>query len=147
MVGARRRRVKAAQAWILLLALIGCFWRTYGRAAAVHADVLVAMARKGADLIAGGRLTAETMPELTYPLERADAFVRAAAARSRGRPPQSLVALEDLVAAYRAFLDTLDRLRRTTRGEAARTALAPYLTEVEQAAEEVRAALRAEHRL
>jgi hypothetical protein len=104
------------------------------------------MARKGADLVASGRLTAETMPELTYPLERAQAFAHEARARSRGTPPASLDALDVLIARYRDFVDALDRVRRDTRGETARAALAEPLARVEEAAERVRAALRAERR-
>jgi hypothetical protein len=87
------------------------------------------------------------MPELTYPLERAAAFARAAAARSRDAPPPSLRAFDALLARYRAFVDTLDRVRRAERGEEARAALAPSLAAVEAAGEAVRAALRAEGRL
>ena len=104
------------------------------------------MARKGADLVASGRLTAETMPELTYPLERAQAFVREARSRSAGAPPPSLDALDVLVARYRDFVDALDRVRRDTRGDAARAALAGPLAAVEEAADGVRAALRAERK-
>jgi len=104
------------------------------------------MARKGADLVVAGRLTAESMPELTYPLERAQAFAHEARARARGAPPPSLDALDVLVARYRDFVDALDRVRRDTRGDAARDALAQPLAGVEVAAEGVRAALRAEGR-
>ena len=124
--------------------LAGCFWRTYGRLAATHVDLLVAMARKGTDLVASGRLTAESMPELTYPLERAQAFVHDARARSRGAPPASLAALDELCARYQAFLDALDRVRRERSGEAARTALAGPLGAFEAAGETTHAALRAE---
>jgi len=103
---------------VVNLSLFGaCSWRSYGKATATHADLLVAMARKGADLVASGRLTAESLPELTYPLERADAFLRAAAARSTDHPPPSL------------------------------RALAEPLATVERAGEGVRAALHAEGRL
>jgi hypothetical protein len=143
MVGAARSRVKAA----LLFALAaGCFWRSYGRLAATHAELLAAMARKGSDLVASGRLTAESMPELTYPLERADAFVRAARARSGAAGPPSLDALETLVARYRAFVDALDRVRREQRGDAARATLAPALARVEDAAAAVDRALGEERR-
>src|SRR5205814_2235774 len=74
IVGGGGARVKAALALALLA---GCFWRTYGRLAATHAELLVAMARKHTDLVASGRLTAESMPELTYPPERAQAVARA----------------------------------------------------------------------
>ena len=102
------------------------------------------MARKGTDLVASGRLTAESMPELTYPLERADAFVHAARARSGADGPRSLDALETLVARYRAFVDVLDRVRREQTGEAARAALTPALAGVEDAAAAVDGALREE---
>jgi len=148
IVGGSRRRVKVVLALVINLSLLGaCFWRSYGKATATHADLLVAMARKGADLVASGRLTAESLPELTYPLERADAFLRAAAARSTDHPPPSLRALEDLRARYQEFLDALDRVRREKSGEAARAALAEPLAMVERAGEGVRAALHAEGRL
>src|SRR5206468_223027 len=140
MLGGGGVRVKAVFALVLLA---GCFWRTYGRLAATHVDLLVAMARKGTDLVASGRLSAESMPELTYPLERAEAFVHDARARS-GAPPASLDALDTLCARYRAFVDALDRVRRERSGEAARAALADPLAAVEAAAERVRAELRAE---
>jgi hypothetical protein len=132
----------------MALALLGgCFWRSYGRLATTHVEVLVGIARKGADLVAGGRFTAESMPELTYPLERAQAFSRAAAARSGAARPASLEAFEILLVRYREFLDALDRVRREQGGEAARRALAPPLAAIEAAGEGVRAALRAEGRL
>ena len=105
------------------------------------------MARKHTDLVASGRLTAESMPELTYPLERAEAFAREARARSGGAPPASLEALDALCGRYRAFVDALDRVRRERSGETARAALAEPLAAVEAAAETVRVALRAERRL
>jgi len=130
-----------------VLALVaGCFWRSYGRIAATHVDLLTAMAHKGADLVASGRLTAESMPELTYPLERAQAFVADAKARSGGAAPPSLAALDALVARYRDFVDVLDRVRREQTGEQARAALAAPLAEVDRAAEAVRAALATEAR-
>ena len=128
----------------MLLLVLGCFWRSYGRLAATHVEVLTSIARKGADLVAGGRMTAETMPELTYPYERAQAFARTAAARSGGAPPASLAAFERLLAAYRGFLDTLDRVRRELNREAARVALAGPLAAIEAAGAEVRESLRSE---
>lgn len=142
MVGGGGRRVKAAVAFAVLTA--ACTGRSYGRLMATHVDLLTALARKGADLVASGRLTAESMPELTYPLERAQAFAASEAARRRDAPPPSLVAFQAFVARYRDFVDTLDRVRREQSGEAARAALAPSLRALESAAEEVRAALRRE---
>ena len=131
----------------LALFLASCFWRAPGHQAEVHAAVLLEEARKGRDLVVRGRLAAESMPELTYPLERADAFARTATARSADHPPASLLALDDLRARYQAFLDALDRVRREKSGDAARAALAEPLAAVERAGETVRTALRAEGRL
>jgi hypothetical protein len=148
MVSGRGRRVKAALLFALAGAsAAGCFWRSYGRLAATHVEVLAAMARKGADLVASGRLTAESMPELTYPLERAQAFARAATERSGEARPGSLSAFAALLDRYRAFVDALDRVRRVETGDAARAALAAPLAAVEEGGETVLAALRAEHRL
>jgi len=143
MVGGGARRVKAA----LALALVtGCFWRSYGHLMAAHVDVLVGEAHKGVDLVVGGRLAAESMPELTYPLERAEAFARDAATRAP-HDLGSLAAFQTLIAHYRALIDLLDQVRRQHRGEAARAALTASLAAVDQAGEAVRAALRAEGRL
>ncbi|MFN8545005.1 MAG: hypothetical protein U0807_12495 [Candidatus Binatia bacterium] len=142
MLGPKDRRVKVA----LLLACIamGCFWRAYPKQVMTHADLLVAMARKGTDLVTAGAFTAETMPELTYPLERASMFVRGAEARVGSSRPASLAALGDLCERYRALVDVLDRVRRTERGDAARAVLAAPLAAVEQGGALVHAALAAE---
>src|SRR5262245_14598239 len=145
MVSGPAGRVKVAL--VLLVALTACFWRSYGRAAVTHTDLLIALARKGAALVVSGRFTAESMPELTYPLERAQAFVQTAHAKSGNAPPPSLTALETLLARYQHFVDTLDLTRRTTNGPAAEAALATPLHDVETAADAVHAALRAEGRL
>lgn len=125
----------------------GCFWRSYGPQLVTHADVLVSIARKGADLVGGGRLTAESMPELTYPLERAAAFAARAATKSGDVPPASLVAFQALIARYREFVDALDRVRREREPGAARAELAAPLGAVETAARGVQEALRTEGRL
>ena len=130
-----------------MVLLAGCFWRSYGPQAATHADVLVGIARKGADLVGNGRLTAESMPELTYPFERAAAFAETARAAGGEGPPESLLALEALIARYREFVDALDQARRAYEPGDARTALAAPLAAVEAAGARVRAALEAEGRL
>ena len=127
---------------VLASALTGCFWHSYGRLALTHVDLLEALARKGADLVASGRLTAESMPELTYPLERAQAFAKQAHARAGDAPPASLAAFDTLVSRYRAFVDALDRVRREQRGADARAALEEPLHAVEDAAAAARVALR-----
>ena len=105
-----------------------------------HTELLVAVARKGRDLVATGRFTAESLPELTYPLERANAF-GADATRRASPPPASLVAFETLLARYRTFVELLDDTRRTKRGAAGAAELAQPLADVEAAAVEVTAAL------
>jgi hypothetical protein len=129
---------------ILLLLAAGCFWRSYGPYVATHTDVLVGIARKGADLVGSGRLTAESMPELTYPLERAVAFADRAGARSGDAPPPSLLAFRGLIVCYREFVDALDRVRRSHGASEARAELAPPLAAVEEAAAAVHRALDAE---
>ena len=128
---------------VLACAATGCFWRRYPGRAAVHVDVLVGMAHKGVDLVGAGRFTAESLPELTYPLERAQAFAREAHART-GEPPPSLDAFDRLVAAYRALVDSTDRVRRERPGPAGAEALAAPLAAVDAAAAAVREALAAE---
>lgn len=145
MVSGGRHTVKAIAALLVIVAT-GCFWRSYAPRMTTHADLLVSMARKGVDLVGANRLTAETMPELTYPLERAQAFAKDARARSGDTPPPSLLAFERLVARYRAFVDALDRDRREQRGAEAAGALAEPLAQVVVAADAVRAALAGEKR-
>lgn len=144
IVGGAARPVKAALALVLLA---GCFWRSYGPQAAAHVDVLVGVARKGADLVGGGRFSAESMSELTYPLERAVAFARKARARARGTAPESLLAMEALIERYREFVSALDGVRRDHAPEDARVALADPLAAVESAGRSVREALAREGRL
>lgn len=144
IVGGAAGPVKAA---LGLALLAGCFWRSYGPEAATHAEVLVAIAHKGADLVGKGRFTAESMPELTYPLERAVAFADRAAARSAEPPPPSLLALRLLIGRYRDFVDVLDDVRRRLDGAEARAALVQPLAAVEAAAAELRRALVAEGRI
>jgi hypothetical protein len=135
MLGPGRVGVKAALA-LALGALAGCHTRgDTARAAATHVELMVAMAAKGSDLLANGRFTAESLPELTYPLERADAFARALEAR--GAPPPWLSAFRVVLARYRDVLDTLDRIRREQRGEGARAAMAPSLEALRTAAASV----------
>jgi hypothetical protein len=80
--------------------------------------------------VASGRLTAESMPELTYPLERAQAFAKQARARAGDAPPASLAAFETLVDRYRAFVERSTACGREQRGADARAALERPLTAV-----------------
>src|SRR5262249_38149936 len=120
----------------------GCFWHSYPERMRTHTELLVEFARKGRDLVATGRFRAESLAELTYPLERASAFA-AEARRHAAAPPPSLAAFERLVDRYRVFVDRLDRSRRDDAAEAA-AALAQPLADVEAAAHDVTAALARE---
>jgi hypothetical protein len=131
---------------VLVATVAGCFWRTYGARAAMHTDLLVAMTRKGTDLVRARRFAPENLPELYYPLERALAFAAGARRRSGEHPPESLVALEALLGRYEAFCHAVDELRRGPRTPAARRTLRDAVREVDAAATTVRRALAAEGR-
>ena len=139
------RRVKAI-AWpcAVLLLLAGCFWRSYGARLAMHADLLVAMAQKGTDLVDTDRFTPENLPELHYPLDRARAFAADAARRSGDDPPGSLRAFQALLAAYGEFCDAADRARHETGTPHA--AVHEATDRVRQRAAEVHEALASEGR-
>jgi hypothetical protein len=144
MVGSTVGGVKAKRLLIALLvcavSAAGCWWRSYPARMRTHTELLVAFARKGRDLVATGRFTAESLPELTYPLERANAF-GAEAKRRASPPPASLAAYETLLARYSSFVELLDDARRAKRGAAGAADLARPLADVEAAAAEVTAAL------
>ena len=111
-VGGVKAKRAVGVAFLCLAVAAGCWWRSYPERMRTHTELLVAFARKGRDLVATGRFTAENLPELTYPLERATAF----AADARGRvtpPPASLRAFETLLERYRAFVELVDDVRRT----------------------------------
>src|SRR5262245_63707048 len=143
IVGPGPVRVKAIIC-LACIAVAGCFWRSYAARMRTHAEVMPSIARKAVDLVATGRFTAESMPELTYPLERAQAFAREARRRAGSSVPESLIAFERLIARYNAFIDALDRTRREQRGSAAADVLAEPLRAVEEAAAAVGDALRRE---
>jgi hypothetical protein len=127
------------------MALLGaCFWHSYAPRMRTYAEVMVSIAHKGADLVRTGHFTAESVPELTYPLERAEAFAREVRGHAGAEPPGSLLAFETLIARYRSFIDALDRRRREhAPGDAAAT-LAEPLRAVDDAAADVDQALRRE---
>ena len=100
----------------------------------------MAFARKGRDLVVTGRFTAENLPQLTYPLERAAAFA-ADVQRRTETPPASLLAFERLLERYRAFVERVDRERHERAGPPDATALDAQVAEIESAAGAVAAAL------
>jgi hypothetical protein len=124
----------------------GCFWRSYGARMAMHTDLLVAMTRKGTDLVKTVRFTPENLPELHYPLDRARAFAADAARRSGQEPPPSLQAFEKLLAAYGEFCRVVDDVRTARFEGARRQMLREAARSVRQNAAAVRGALTAEGR-
>ena len=110
----------------------------------MHSDLLVAFAGKARDLVASGRFTAENLPELTYPLERATAF-DADVRRRAPEPPASLLAFERLLDRYRAYVDLVDRTRRDSAADRLGPVTAA-LDGVEQAARDVATALADDRR-
>lgn len=114
---------------------------------AMHTDLLVAMARKGGDLVKADAFTPENLPELHYPLERARDFAARATRRSGEAPPASLGAFGALLDTYEAFYRVADDARRSGRGTAARSALRAAERAVRAAAAVVHKALAAEGRV
>jgi hypothetical protein len=124
----------------------GCFWRSYGARMAMHADVLLAMTRKGTDLVKTGRFTPENLPELHYPLDRARWFAADATRRSGQEPPPSLRAFEELLAAYGEFCRVVDAVRTARLDGVRRRVLREAARSVRRNAAAVHAALAAEGR-
>lgn len=103
--------VKAFGVLYLLCALSGCFWHRYPRLVVTHAQLLADMAEKGRDLVALGRFTAESLPELTYPYERAAAYEASVRSAAGVRALPSLEIFSAMVAQYKTFLQALDDVR------------------------------------
>jgi hypothetical protein len=147
MLGSRIGGVKAKYAFVAALACLvvagGCWSRRYPERLRTHTELLVSFTHKGRDLVTTGRFTAESLPELTYPLERAAAF--AAEARHRlARPPASLAAFDTLVARYRAFVQLVDDARRDHDARGVAERLDAAVAGVDAAADEARRALERE---
>jgi len=143
MLGPAFRAVKANCVLVVLVAglgvVSGCFWRSYPDRLRTHSELLVSFAHKARDLVAARRFTAENLPELTYPLERASAFA-AQGRQHAATPPASLVAFEVLIDRYRAFVDLVDQMRRDRAGPDAARALDAPLLAIDAAASDVKVA-------
>jgi hypothetical protein len=131
--------------FLVLSAATGCFWHRYPRLVVTHAELLADMAQKGRDLVVLGRFTAETLPELTYPLERARAFEQDALRRAGSPAPASLAPFSRLVRSYQGFVQTLDDLRRQPAADQARdqAALDAVVASIRADADAVKAAVAA----
>lgn len=146
IVGRAPRSVKAIVLASALLALPGCFWRSYGARIAMHTSLLVSMAHKGVDLVRARAFAPENLPELHYPLERAAAYAQAARRHAGDRPPASLAAFETLLVRYATFCQVADDARRTGPTRGGRDALRRAEHDVRDAARAVRSALAREGR-
>ena len=94
----------------LSLTLSGCYWLKYNKLMRTHVELLLAMADKVSGLLEDQRpITPTMMNEFTYPLERAEDFVRIVKRYYAGR--KSLQAFEDLLAVYTPLVQEADRLR------------------------------------
>jgi hypothetical protein len=145
-VGAPVGTVKAIALIGAAVLAAGCFWRSYGARMAMHTDVLLAMTRKGTDLVKTGRFTPENLPELHYPLDRARSFAVDAARRSGQEPPPSLRAFEELLTAYGEFCRVIDVVRTARLEGVRRRMLREAARSVRRDAAAVRGALAAEGR-
>jgi hypothetical protein len=113
----------------------GCFWRHFDARVAVNAELLRDEARKGVDLAVAGRVSAEELAELLYPLARARALAADARRRLGSRPaPPALRGLEKLLAAYAKLCNAIDRERRAHAGPVPRPVLARPLGRVARSA-------------
>jgi hypothetical protein len=145
------RRVNALRRILLMLLLVGggfwgYFWHRYPRLVVTHAQLLADMAEKGRDLVAVGQFTAESLPELTYPLKRALAFEQESLRGTGSSPPASLLAFSRLVVAYQGLVQTLDDARRAPRAAQlqGRAGMDAVVAAIRADAEAVRVAAAAE---
>jgi hypothetical protein len=111
----------------------------------MHTDLIVAMTRKGTDLVRTHRFTPENLPELSYPLERARAYAARAERQGGANPPGSLGAFVALLAAYERFYGVVDGLRGGWGGTS-HAALRDAVREVRRRAAAVERALATEGR-
>lgn len=148
IVGSGLWTVKAVGVLYLLCALSGCFWHRYPRLVVTHAQLLADMAEKGRDLVALGRFTAESLPELTYPYERAAAYETSVRAAAESRALPSLEIFSAMVAQYRTFLQAIDdvRGRRPDDVATARLALDRIVESLRTQVDALRQALATESR-
>lgn len=94
----------------LSLTLSGCYWLKYNKLMRTHVELLLAMADKVSSLLEDERPISPTMMnEFTYPLERAEDFVRIVKRYYAGR--KSLQTFEEMLAMYTPLVQEADRLR------------------------------------
>jgi hypothetical protein len=94
----------------LSLTLSGCYWLKYNKLMRTHVELLLAMSDKVSGLLEDQRrITPTMMNEFTYPLERAEDFVRIVKRYYAGR--KSLQTFEEMLAVYTPLVQEADRLR------------------------------------
>lgn len=88
----------------------GCYWLKYNKLMRTHVELLLSMAGKASSLLEDQRaITPTMMNEFTYPLERAEDFVRIVKGYYAER--KSLRAFEDMLVVYTPLVQEVDRLR------------------------------------
>lgn len=94
----------------LSLTLNGCYWLKYNKLMRTHVELLLAMAGKVNGLLEDQHpITPTMMNEFTYPLERAEDFVRIVKRYYAER--KSLQTFESMLAVYTPLVQEADRLR------------------------------------
>jgi hypothetical protein len=94
------------------LAGSGCYWLKYGKLMRTHVDLLLSMAAKMGDLLEDGRPISTA--EFSYPLERAQDFVRIVGARYGEQ--RSLREFHHFLEMYAELLKEPERLRKYPEG-------------------------------
>ena len=96
--------------FLLNLSAGGCYWLKYHKLMRTHVELLLAMADKMTSLLEEKRpITPKMMDEFTYPLERAQDFVRIVKGRYAQR--KSLQTFEKMLDVYAHIIEQGDRLR------------------------------------
>lgn len=97
-------------AFLLSLTAGGCYWLKYNKLMRTHVELLLAMSDKMVSLLEDERpMTPKMMDEFTYPLERAQDFVRIV--KGRYSELQSLQTFEKMLNVYADIVQRGDRLR------------------------------------
>lgn len=128
---------------LLLVGAAACLWRGYAAIMAVHLDVLTQTAAKLCAVVESGRgPAAEAMAEYVYPAQRGRQFLRQFGSYRERASYRKFSALLDR---YEALVHDVDALRAQGRVAPAEVPrLEAERAAVQQLAEEIRGALKAE---
>jgi hypothetical protein len=97
---------------VLCLAFGGCYWLKYGKLMRTHVDLLLSMSAKMGDLLEDGRPI--STKEFSYPLERAQDFLRIVSSRYGQQP--SWREFRHFLDMYAELLKEPERLREQPEG-------------------------------